>query len=510
MKCPKCQAENKDSAKFCKNCGINIVQATGGIKADAVMAEQPVSGHVCKKCGEPLKETAKFCRVCGQKVDLSYVPEDDLGATGMPQSKPMGAPQPQSQPTQPTGAPQPQAAAPQPQANKQITSPQPVQKQPIKTKKSKTNKEKKSSSNTGLIVVAIVLAFMLVAAAAAVVLFLKARELPFKIPALSQQEKGEAASEIAAETGAEEESGLTEEEIDELLSPIDELVETGKNEIEKDEELSTGIEHLGNAVEQYLENGAVINDEDIMEDKLTDAYEAYCTGILKQVDMLDGQPMDGGVGGRYGQMISEIEDALEVAAKAADAGFELDTEDVQSRLDSVKRNYPEKLILTFNEFTKREQWSRTESWELMSGTFDGGMFEEEDLDNPVRLRYAYALAWFIQKENSEGVANGDKTPKAAAEYIAGLIQDTDYSLLLLREYVEYCKTAGKEYEQVQSAYDDIVEHIATTQGLKIGVDVDLEHFWYFNDFGEYSVDDVNGVTKENREWIRNRMSGVTF
>ncbi len=247
-----------------------------------------------------------------------------------------------------------------------------------------------------------------------------------------------------------------------------------------------------------------------MPEKQTDAFESYYDCISSQVDMLDGQPMDGGIGTRYGQMVSELEDTLEIAAKIADAGFEIETDKIEKRLDGIKEDYPEKVIEAFNEFTEREQWSRTESWELMSGTQDGGMFEEGELDDPIRLRYAYALAWYIQKENAEGVANGDKTPKAAAEYIEGLIEDTDYSPLLLREYIQYCQAAGKEYEEVQEAYDDIIQHIADTQGLNIGTDVDLEHFWYFNDFGEYSVDDVNGVTKENREWIRNRMSSVTF
>ena len=44
--------------------------------------------------------------------------------------------------------------------------------------------------------------------------------------------------------------------------------------------------------------------------------------------------------------------------------------------------------------------------------------------------------------------------------------------------------------------------------------MDLDHFWYFNDFGEYSGDmedgSTNGVTPENRQWIRDRMANVTF
>ena len=70
--------------------------------------------------------------------------------------------------------------------------------------------------------------------------------------------------------------------------------------------------------------------------------------------------------------------------------------------------------------------------------------------------------------------------------------------------------AGEDCSEVETAYNKIMEHIYDTQGIRIGADFDLEHFWYFNDFGAYSVDDTNGVTSENRQWIRNYMENVDF
>ena len=65
-------------------------------------------------------------------------------------------------------------------------------------------------------------------------------------------------------------------------------------------------------------------------------------------------------------------------------------------------------------------------------------------------------------------------------------------------------------QEVSNAYNEIVEHLHQTQGIRIGKDIDLAHFWYFNDFITHSVDDMNGVTQENRQWIRGRMGYVTF
>ena len=54
--------------------------------------------------------------------------------------------------------------------------------------------------------------------------------------------------------------------------------------------------------------------------------------------------------------------------------------------------------------------------------------------------------------------------------------------------------------------DDIREKIYETQGIDVGYDIELDYFWCFNEFEEkYSVDDVNGLTKSNHEWIREYM-----
>jgi class 3 adenylate cyclase/tetratricopeptide (TPR) repeat protein len=51
MKCTKCQFENRDGAKFCKDCGVNLEVA-------------------CSKCGTVYELGSKFCDECGCKLDL--------------------------------------------------------------------------------------------------------------------------------------------------------------------------------------------------------------------------------------------------------------------------------------------------------------------------------------------------------------------------------------------------------------------------------------------------------
>jgi tetratricopeptide (TPR) repeat protein/archaellum biogenesis ATPase FlaH len=51
MKCPHCQAENTDNAKFCVDCGKEL-------QTDVI----------CPKCGHNNKSTAKFCEECGYSL----------------------------------------------------------------------------------------------------------------------------------------------------------------------------------------------------------------------------------------------------------------------------------------------------------------------------------------------------------------------------------------------------------------------------------------------------------
>ena len=51
MKCPKCNAEVREGAKFCTSCGQKIEQT-----------------QTCPKCGSPLRPGAKFCTSCGNRL----------------------------------------------------------------------------------------------------------------------------------------------------------------------------------------------------------------------------------------------------------------------------------------------------------------------------------------------------------------------------------------------------------------------------------------------------------
>jgi class 3 adenylate cyclase/tetratricopeptide (TPR) repeat protein len=59
MKCPKCQFDNKEEAKFCKKCGTKLELA-------------------CPSCGHPYEEDSLFCEQCGQRLEEVVAAEREL------------------------------------------------------------------------------------------------------------------------------------------------------------------------------------------------------------------------------------------------------------------------------------------------------------------------------------------------------------------------------------------------------------------------------------------------
>ncbi len=260
---------------------------------------------------------------------------------------------------------------------------------------------------------------------------------------------------------------------------------------------------------QYLEKSDELGHSSIIEERIADAYDSYVEGVSRRIDFMSAQTLSGSV---YAQVMDEIDSAIDYADTLSEAGYTVDREEITRLRSSFDADYRQRVIDTFNEITTRDTWSRTEAWNLMQDT--DNMYDSSDLEDPIRLRYCFALAYFIQKEAETQVAEGTITAKGAAQKIAGVISDTDYNLMLIYEYIQYMYAAGEDCSDVENAYYTVIQYINNTQGIQIGSDIDVYKFWSFNDFGEYSYGvedgDVNGLTTQNRQWIRDYLGTISF
>jgi hypothetical protein len=182
-------------------------------------------------------------------------------------------------------------------------------------------------------------------------------------------------------------------------------------------------------------------------------------------------------------------------------------------------------ISSINDITEYENWSRDEAWTYAEQAYsikENGkpiLFDDEDLEDPLRMRYVYCLAWITTKRCETGIEEGTLSYADAVNSLTAILDETDYNLLLLQYIISYGSNAGIDISKYLNAYNAIVDEIKREQNLTIGTDigvtsatsVDLRHFWYFNDLdGEesYKVDAHNGTTKATRDWIRSNIPGM--
>jgi hypothetical protein len=108
MKCPSCGTDNREGARFCRQC------------AGVLPAGPPEVGAVCPNCGARVSSGTKFCLACGASLDkvrpvarpLHPAAPPTRPAQSAPQSPPLwSAPAPQRVPPPP-----PQPVAPPPYA----------------------------------------------------------------------------------------------------------------------------------------------------------------------------------------------------------------------------------------------------------------------------------------------------------------------------------------------------------------------------------------------------------
>lgn len=96
MKCKKCNHENKGGAKFCQECGTNLVRGVcpdcgHKNRSDAQFCEEcgaTLVGGVCPDCGHKNRADAQFCEECGANfkgaVKKSELPKEKSKKPGLP------------------------------------------------------------------------------------------------------------------------------------------------------------------------------------------------------------------------------------------------------------------------------------------------------------------------------------------------------------------------------------------------------------------------------------------
>ena len=445
--------------------------------------DEKAGSALCAKCGAPLKEGTKFCTKCGAPV-----------ASEAPASQPAGtAPKYSGFASLGSGAPAPAAA---PEA---VT----------------TEKEKKSPFSKGLIIIIILVIAALIVA---ILLALKS---------MGVFSGGRQDSHVSQSTGDDkdenEDEDESEEEDPEVIAERESEIEEIKDQIKsyvKEGDKSEGISSsYPAALDLYIK---LANEYDMAEDiskECDDIFSRYADQVRHSVSLLDEQYVSSDL---YIQSRIYYDEIMKYVDKLEKAGIKIHSESIVEESDNLIEVYREKYILAINEIASRDNWSRDEAWELMEDAAslvdDDGkqiLFDPDDLDDPLRLRYVFSLAWVTRKHIETGIKDKTMTAEDALDEIDKVLKETDYNLQLIYDGIYYCGQAGIDPTPYTQAFNTIMEKLGENEGILIILDptqatdtnIDLNHFWAFNDISsganpDFQVSTTNGTTAETRAWIR--------
>lgn len=496
MKCPKCNAELSDKSKFCTHCGTKI--------------ENNLPKAVfCSKCGAQLKDGAKFCSKCGNSQNAQ--PAQDTQSVQNTQSTPSmqaprkAAPQ-QTQPPVQNTAPQP-AQAP-------VSMPNPSAQQA----QAKQAPKKKSKLPVVLIIIVLLIALLV----GGYFVLDKVFDInPIALITGNEEDDDDSRDSTKSDDddgNVEDNKDNKDEEADKVdpeeLEALKEQIKTAKKSYDEGS-FEDALKESKEVIEQYIALSEKYTLDEEAGEQIVEAYDIAAQAATKICEGLEGQEYGNAL---YKQMRNTLDPVLELAVTLTEKGYEVDSTGITKYSDGIVPKFRDVFIKKINEITEREQWSRDEAWTYAEAAYsiqeDGKtvLFDESDLDDPLRLRYVYCLAWIQRKRCENGVADGSMTQKDAFDAMAAILEETDYNLLVLQDIIAYGNAIEADTSGYQAAYDAIVQELKDEQKLSIvnsgvnsGTSVDVRKFWYFNNLSgddAYKVDINNGTTQNTRDWIR--------
>lgn len=510
MICTKCGAEIKDDSKFCVHCGNKVETAAASVTA--VKAEAPVPKRICPGCGAEITSNSKFCTKCGTKIpDAAPQPvQTEAEQTAVPKTV---APRTQAGTVQQPVTPQPQPRPVQ----------QPVNNAAADNKGGKKSKKDKKKSSKGILIFFIILILLIVCVAAGAGFYyigIKGEDPKSVIANIIGKDSDEEDDETEGSKAETEE--IAEKGDVTLLEPAQELAEKAKSEYDAGNYTEGAIPNCIDAINEYMSVAEENNLKEEAQEGIDEVYPIYLDALMKYCDSIVAQ---GAYAAGFTQVSDMIADMAELTDTLEEKGYTVDSASLYTYKDNVVSEYRDIYINSINKITEYENWSRDEAWTLAEQAYsikENGkplLFDDEELDDPLRLRYVYCLAWITRKRCETGLADGSMSYLDAVNNMVAILDETDYNILLLQDIVTYGNNAGLDVNKYAQAYNAIVDEIKSEQNLTIRTDigvnsassVDAGHFWYFNDLdgdAEYKVDMHNGTTAATRDWIRTNIPGM--
>lgn len=241
---------------------------------------------------------------------------------------------------------------------------------------------------------------------------------------------------------AEETEAVTNAETDRLLSETNQKLQEAVSLVE--ENRGEAMVMLSEAVDAYITIGEQDGYYEDAQDGITEAVQTYWNAALAQEEMLKKQETGKDL---YIQMNLDLDAAEDLYAKVQAGGYTVQTDagemsqEILAEREALYEEYRRRYISEFDQFMEGYQWPPRDAYNFMSEANE--LFPSEDPDDAVRLRYAYAYAWYVHQENTEKINAGEISAYGAVEHIVANLEEADYNEFLIQDAEAYAWNSGE-------------------------------------------------------------------
>lgn len=217
------------------------------------------------------------------------------------------------------------------------------------------------------------------------------------------------------------------------------------------------------------------------EEQITEDYRSYCDNLNAFLDNMETAEPSPAI---FGEMNNDLQTALEIAEELETRGVSVEYSQLEERKENLIPSYTERLCERYdtaaeNAMQSNGQISRSELWKIMEGADSCGIYTEDDICNPVRTRYASALAFYVDSE-LEG-----KTTYEAVQLLYANLEQTQYSPLLLHYLID-----SYAEESAASMYEKECSLLKETAGVDFASLSDAEKRNFVYCFSLQDYDDI--------------------
>lgn len=237
------------------------------------------------------------------------------------------------------------------------------------------------------------------------------------------------ASQDAPAGNLEVEDAVSEEAPAESQSAASVDMAAQINEISSSVSDINSLDQTKNALDLYFDLTAQYGRTRELEERVQEMYGHYQRLMLAQIENCDKQEPSKEL---YIQISGDIAATLEYPEKFAEYGISVNSEEIESVRQSIQMSYKGRLASLFDYYASQDivangAVSRSFLWGLMEGINETDLYDKNNPDEPLRLRYAAALALHTDSVLEELQGNVAEQIRAIYEVLA----NTDYNPYLI-------------------------------------------------------------------------------